>query len=1261
MIELRSCIFQSNYFWYQQPNQDLFQSSLIQIKSPKSSIILDNLMFQDIIVYNSSETIILFEANSILAQNLNVKNINVELQDLIKSLCGFAIFQAEFINFTNSNFFDVNSIFYGFIYIQLKQEGKVILKNCIFDNTILASHQDYLAQLGGVLTIDAQQSTIQLNVTDFQAKNIFTQQKCAFLHLIPSSLNNYIFMKSLQFINLYSQENAFGKFDFSSNSNNNKIFLQYITFNNTDEQVKNKLAKYTNYQNSSNLDGIITSSFSPVIIFHFHYTGYLNQPICRLRNGDLRLKQFFLTSIMIINELSHIVSVETSLMKNIFIEDFILLNIESQKQLGYFFKLNQTQQSQYLRFRNLKLINIKCPFCQNGLTMFLSDSNHQNILFSNINFVDNNCGYNSCFIVKSKSIKFYKSKFVSNLAQSNGILQFQNSSINLNQIVLKNNVVSNIAGAIYLSNSSIIAKDISIINNSAKIGGAMFIEQNKLQKNTIINLMLYENKAVDGLNNIKEEADFLKLSIYGVVLKTKRQEMGYLVVDSPEYLVNYKKQRINDTYIKVASGQMLKDFQIFDKSQMQYVKNNISLRIEIYTQLGEKLIDNQNNKCYFEQLYVDQEKDYQLQEILISSQLENVTISSFNTETQSYNLDNMMFNLDPYSTQEIYLLVKSYCEGMKENHLFIFNVRTLKCEIGEYYSNQQCLKCDFDKGYYSVEKDSIECQRLDPKKIKAVTSQSIELLPGFWRYSYYSHYIEECESIEQCIGGWKVNYESCKTGSIGAICKECDLYNIRGDSTYLKSLLGECERRELKPIIIIITLILMILLEPLGLHTKSQDSKIKDKTLQVVISMPNRYTLSFIIQDQFSTLIRLLVHQMQILYPLLPPLSFESYFSQIIWPIGKSSKSLLFLVHFVADQFQISIIYLKVIWAILIPIGQILLLGLLYSMCSKLFIDRNRSYKYTLTSFLFLLFYSMPNIMEELSSLTSSRRVVNIEWIEANMAYIFETDQHYSWIFYFILPIMLTLFFTIPFSTLILIRKTHRTIHKIDPTIGIYGFLCNDYKEQLYYWELVNLEMRQIVIVIYAYVNDLRMIFKNLMVILILFIYFVAISLKKPYEKSNINKIEQVGLFLCSIFVCFSSLSYETKVEGLMEVQFIAELIMIIILLFLMIYIFYHIIQTFIRKNDEYFDRLRKIILLKLPKIIYCFPFIRKCLISKAETRRNVTKRFLLIKQYLKIHRQNNPRSLRQTINFNSEDTHVIMSQIQRSDHRNLIMSSFLY
>lgn len=52
--------------------------------------------------------------------------------------------------------------------------------------------------------------------------------------------------------------------------------------------------------------------------------------------------------------------------------------------------------------------------------------------------------------------------------------------------------------------------------------------------------MLYENKATNGLNNIKEEADFLKLKMYGIVLKTKREKIGSLIIDRPAYIVNYK-------------------------------------------------------------------------------------------------------------------------------------------------------------------------------------------------------------------------------------------------------------------------------------------------------------------------------------------------------------------------------------------------------------------------------------------------------------------------------------------------------------------------------------------------------------------------------------------------------------------------------------------------------------------------------------------------------------------------------------------------
>jgi hypothetical protein len=35
-----------------------------------------------------------------------------------------------------------------------------------------------------------------------------------------------------------------------------------------------------------------------------------------------------------------------------------------------------------------------------------------------------------------------------------------------------------------------------------------------------------------------------------------------------------------------------------------------------------------------------------------------------------------------------------------------------------------------------------------------------------------------------CNGGWKTGDNSCFISHIGALCEQCDLYNIRGDGSF---------------------------------------------------------------------------------------------------------------------------------------------------------------------------------------------------------------------------------------------------------------------------------------------------------------------------------------------------------------------------------------------------------------------------------------------------------------------------------------------
>ena len=57
------------------------------------------------------------------------------------------------------------------------------------------------------------------------------------------------------------------------------------------------------------------------------------------------------------------------------------------------------------------------------------------------------------------------------------------------------------------------------------------------------------------------------------------------------------------------------------------------------------------------------------------------------------------------------------------------------------------------------------------------------LRSGFWRAKHDSNKIEACNN-ELCLGGWAPGDSSCTTGYVGALCKECDIYNLRGSGRY---------------------------------------------------------------------------------------------------------------------------------------------------------------------------------------------------------------------------------------------------------------------------------------------------------------------------------------------------------------------------------------------------------------------------------------------------------------------------------------------
>ena len=56
---------------------------------------------------------------------------------------------------------------------------------------------------------------------------------------------------------------------------------------------------------------------------------------------------------------------------------------------------------------------------------------------------------------------------------------------------------------------------------------------------------------------------------------------------------------------------------------------------------------------------------------------------------------------------------------------------------------------------------------------------------GYWRPYTTNDRITYCvNNPSVCKGGWIPGDRSCTIGQLGALCEQCDLYNVRGNGVY---------------------------------------------------------------------------------------------------------------------------------------------------------------------------------------------------------------------------------------------------------------------------------------------------------------------------------------------------------------------------------------------------------------------------------------------------------------------------------------------
>ncbi|CAD8101945.1 unnamed protein product [Paramecium primaurelia] len=1196
-------------------------------------------IFNQNTILNTSNSLIYLDSKKVKIKEMRVQNINYDpnqiIQDIFSKSIGGVIFaKTELFQIDNSNLLNIFAYQASCFQLELIKLGSVELNDIYIENaTSWSKDQEYA--VGGCLGINSINSKLNLNLNSIKIINCKSKNQNGFFYLIPSTINNQISFNDIMFTNVYSQSKIILDFDFQGNNQLNSVKLQNIIINLDEIQYYQSFSKIFEQTNQTR-NGIISIFNSNIQIKNLYFEGIATQNIITLQfQNSILLSNMYLNQVnafsndLITIQYKGLILSENSLQKEIiniaitnitiFQSQFSERNIDNFLSNSFFSiiiaNINKKQQIN-LQLTKILLINNSCQSCLKGLIYLQLDQNVQKCKISDLLLYNNYCGQSNClFVNQSLHVEMSKSMFISNIGKRNGAMNLQIDQITGKNLLYLNNVGTIGGGLFYKSiNELKNLKNIYFINNSADIGGAVYIENTRISPETLLQILFIDNKANDQIPNVSEQPSHLQLSVFGQRIMTNRD----VNLGKP----NFAKYNM-DNFIFIPSGQKIGYYeqQILNQVILNKVYN-IQLKILPINNLNEVQLEKENSVCI-----LDLSDQINQDNIIINKIDQQEQKITYNISSQSFDLTNYSIVLDPYSNDIQFQRFKFKCNSIRNlNYTFQFNAKSFACKMGEYYFESQCLLCDYKKGFYSVEPKAYNCQKVDPKTIKSNTINNIELYPGYWRPNIRSHYISKCQKkTNNCQGGWQIGDESCEEGSIGALCEECDIYNFRGFGQYFKNQNYQCEICSgftgdiFFSFFINLIAIISIYLTVISVNSVFKSFKLLKQTTKY-------YKIIFCSNlDQSAALIKMIVNYCQILvsiksFQLDMYLNIIDILMPISNPIGSSTFS--FECYF-ASSSKIKIIYLTQIMYIILPAIYYLFFltsYLILVICQKMILTSTIYF----TALIYLFFYTQPNIIKQFGGLIAYRTISMIDYININTSYLYYTQEHQNWIKFFVGPILVIFGGIIPLLLLLILYKIRNYFH-FERTRKIWGYLFNDYKENSYYWEIIKIFQRE-VIMLSLIINEERVIFKSVITLLVLILYFFIFLYFQPYNLQVLNQFEQESILLCGIIIILSSIHYQTKIMGQQNLDNLFQILQIILSLYFIYTIIKKVVQVYYTKYNERLDQIRQKILYKYPKIKYICPWLKNILTLRSEKKKIALSRFQMIKKAL-IQQKINTRS----------------------------------
>ncbi|CAD8073985.1 unnamed protein product [Paramecium primaurelia] len=1273
----------SVYFYNNIFRQNLIIGSLnsnMYIQCQK--FIIEKCIFKDINLVNK----LFYQVLSFKYQDLQYKE-QLEHDFKIKSYGGIAQIYVEEIQISNSSFETYNGYKGGCMYI-------ITLNNGIFSiiNTIFKNGQAIIGQLesqGGTLIIDSQGSKLNFKIINCTIENSWSFDKGGFAMITLSDLSSIIFQNvsisdahSLQSsiisieINDFLQQQYLLQIEDCIIQNTKIGYEDYLkllqmkdliyifTFDTYDsvliETKKGELRiKNLVVQNIIGYGFMTNKQSYSIILDTVDIINFI------IQKRPLILFDRSLGPIMITNSHFH----------NVYQNYTKVICVYSE------FKLEKSKyQCTYEQYTLSQQFNNYTNQCEQNITISYDYQNHNifqifqteskvfinSVIFSNIYCI--NC--NIFYIESNNPIVIQQTKFISNIGNSS-ILYIkkitQNRLLftyaddlktNMGQIIIKNTqFIKNKGingGCIYASEVSISCYSVLFQNNTAMYGGAIYLNQGFLE---MTDSQIIGNIAQSGAG------------IYSTNPLSIQQNRANIILDNQENeIIGYMQSQPSKLALSLDTIKLFENREYYRNNTclIEEVINLIMLpnnvEIQNYQILSEKFtqhgLGNQLNYISTSQIYKNldiqfriiplndfNERQYHLLDTqctirsrLISNNDQNFTtdyisIDSvyFNITSQDYNLDNLRILIN----EDIQLQIR--CDSIKipiydnqnqhimqfhNNYSIIINVKTFPCQRGEILTKSMCVQCVGQT--YSLKENSLKCSIGDLEMIENVIPSNIEIKPTYWRPYFDNDEIYSCIiSPEKCLGGWAAGPDSCIQGSFGALCETCDIYNIRGQGSYFKSNMNcyQCQDSNLAYFSLLIlglwTLISMVI---------SVNSSLENLKLELLrTKLKGGGLKAFSDSQESSSLYKMMFHYLQIISTLTTfQLQFPNLVSIAISSTGSPTKSLENSIDCFLITLKMDILHSRIIWIIIAPCLYLCFVFFIYFFV--ILAKKQNNKKSVSAIILFQTFVTMqPSMIGVLISILGFREISGYYWVIGDVSYRYDKNFYFSSIL--AIPILFGLTIIIPFLMFIKLYQNRHNLNKIKST---WGYLYSEFNENAYFWELVRLGMKNLVIIIIT-LFDQYIVLKATIVFLLIQAYQSLTKQYQPFKTKNLNKMENFGSKVLSISIVLGASSYQMLQTMMRNYIYIFYVIILEVNCSFLYYIFSKIIKEYVNKNQILINKIKNYVKINYPLLLrlpICKNiFQQKKIISSTIKFKKVAR---ILKEQIQIQRRKNFMDLQQ-------------------------------